>query len=100
MGIKPISDEALVELESYVNRLTIGMGDHVPHLMLGEVLSLIARLREAEKDAVRYRVLVESGQFCPAHDGLWSLSLSRFKSTKRELDQVLDTFIEKSKCKQ
>lgn len=62
------------------------------------IRALISRLRAAEKDAGRYRHLVESGHFVPSSFGArWALRMAGEPSTKAELDAVVDTAMYEAK---
>ena len=57
-----------------------------------QIVSLITRLREAEKDSARYRWLRDSGNFSPSAFGNgWSLNCGYTRAQPILLDAAVDT---------
>ena len=52
--------------------------------------ALITRLREAERDAARYRFLRESGKFSPSAFGGWALNCGHTRAQPSLLDAAID----------
>ena len=52
--------------------------------------ALIARLREAERDAARYQFLRESGKFSPSAFGGWALNCGYTRTQHSLLDAAID----------
>lgn len=113
--VPSITDEQLVELEDYCS-LPVFQDETDAPLVMGELRGLIARLRDAEKDAARYRWICDnacdlnfyaSGEPVPAAGerritGKVEIDEAQypvedFGSAKPQLDSLIDTAMEQSK---
>lgn len=79
-------------IDLYNLEIEIGYGANGEQIEIsrGEVLELIARLRQAEKDAARYRWLRDTGCFEGSTDDL-------FHATPAETDAEFDRFMQCNK---
>lgn len=61
------------------------------------VRALITRLREAERDAKRYKFLRESGKFSPSAFGGWALNCGYTRTPPSLLDAAIDAAMQEDK---
>ena len=84
--VHSITDEQIADLENHCQKL------HGFAMTSQMVMQMITRLREAEKDAARYRWLRDSGNFSPSAFGNgWSLNCGYTRTQPSLLDTAIDT---------
>lgn len=78
-----ITDEQIAEIEAACERRF--------NYPAGDILTLISRLRAAERDAARYQFLRDSGNFSPSAFGNgWALNCGYTRAQPTMLDAAVD----------
>ena len=86
--VMSITDDQIAEIElDFQSARKLGREAYID-MQDGE--ALIARLREAERDAARYQFLRESGKFSPSAFGGWALNCGYTRTRPSLLDAAID----------